>query len=124
MSKKSPLEKFVDELITTVERAESRDARAHARAGLAYLSRSGGPEPEALSQLALQAHSFVLSLVVHNCCSLIIAERIIHSIITTSSIAIFSIIATFPITTFTCMMISAISIITNFTVTICNMQCC
>jgi RNA polymerase sigma factor (sigma-70 family) len=55
----------VDELIETLGRVESRDARANARGGLAYLSRSGGPEPENLSQLALQAHAFVLSLVVH-----------------------------------------------------------
>ena len=58
-------QRSVDELIEAVEKSTSRDARANARAGLAYLSRSGGPEPEALSQLALQAHSFVLSLVVH-----------------------------------------------------------
>ncbi|MFT4624193.1 MAG: RNA polymerase sigma factor (sigma-70 family) [Myxococcota bacterium] len=57
--------RFIAELVETVQRTDSRDARANARAGLAYLSRSGGPEPEALSQLSLQAHAFVLSLVVH-----------------------------------------------------------
>jgi RNA polymerase sigma factor (sigma-70 family) len=55
----------VEELADTLTTAKKKEIRRLTRAGLSYLFQSGGPEPESLSQLALQAHAFVIGLLVH-----------------------------------------------------------
>lgn len=59
------LQRHVQRLTAVVTQTEGSEAHRLARAGLLYLLKSGGPAPTELTELAVQAHAFVLSLVRH-----------------------------------------------------------
>ena len=57
----------ISELLVFFNGASTGETGKLARSGLLYLLRSGGPAPQALTPITMQAHSFVLSIFIHKC---------------------------------------------------------
>jgi RNA polymerase sigma factor (sigma-70 family) len=61
----APIRRHIEELVQVVETDPGGEASDLARSALLYLTRTGGPEGDDLSEFNLQAHAFVISIFLH-----------------------------------------------------------